>query len=293
MKETLFFSKPYHLKIANKQLTIIDKEQGTITQRSLEDLGLVILEHVAITFTQQVMSSLAHHGVAVIYCDNAHYPCAMLLNLAGHHIQSLRFHQQINSSLPLKKQLWKQTIQAKIHNQQALLQAVGALHSPLPTWKSIESGDATNQEAQAARIYWPALFGPRFRRGRKEPPPNHALNYGYAILRSATARALTGAGLLPMLGIHHKNKYSTFCLADDIMEPYRPFVDRRVYQLVIEGMEGEQLTQKEKAHLLNILPEAITLQGQQTTLMRALQQTATSLAQCFAHEKKKITYPKL
>lgn len=288
MKQILYFNSPHYLSIKHSQLTIADKTTGDYTQRPIDDIAILVIDHYAITITQAVISHLADQGIAILFCNAAHEPCSLLFHMEAHSTQTERFRQQINTSEPLKKRLWQQVIQAKIKNQQNLLQQHD-INVPLPN--DVHSGDTTHTEAQAARLYWPLLFSSNFMRARHGAPPNPALNYGYAILRTATARALSMAGLLPLLGIHHRNKYNNFCLADDIMEPYRPFVDRVVKNMHDDNMDCTLELPEEKKILLDFLYEPVTIQNEQTTLMLALQRTTQSLAQCFSQEKKKIIYP--
>ncbi len=219
----------------------------------------------------------------------------MLLHLDTNQVQTERFKSQINASEPLKKQLWQQTIKQKILNQAAVLdkcQKEGA-EALRYLSKQVLSGDVTNQEAQAARRYWNKLLEVDFTRERYGKDPNPALNYGYAILRAAVARALSGSGLLATLGIHHRNKYNSFCLADDIMEPYRPFVDLLVVNMMEQGLNCLNLGTKEKIHLLQILTVDIKINTKKSPLMVGLSQTSASLSRCFEGEGKKIIYPKI
>ena len=296
VKRTLLFSNPYHLHTRLEQLVISHKESKQETSTPIEDIGYVVLDHPQLTVSYAAMQKLAANNVAVIYCDDKHLPASMLLSLDAHHTQNERFRQQLQVSEPLKKQLWKQTVEAKITNQALLLQKYGGNAQPLLRLAAnVASGDTTNREGQAARIYWLHIFAPfigPIERDRYGAPPNNLLNYGYALLRAATARALAGAGLLCTLGIHHHNRYNAFALADDIMEPYRPFVDELVIHSLLTGLPEEDLTTRDKAHLLKIM--AVDTQqpdGSFSPLMVALNTTAISLVQCFAGEKKKLVYP--
>lgn len=292
LKRTLFFGNPYHISTRDKQLHIAKKDTGEIKTVPIEDIGFIVFEHPHITFTQSVMQLLAENNASVIFCDQKHHPSSMLFHLDTHYIQTEKFKYQINASEPLKKQLWQQTIKQKIMNQADLLiqhQKNGeALHYKA---KQVKSGDSTNEEAKAARKYWSELFGKDFRRERFGDSPNPALNYGYAILRAATARALAGSGLLCTLGIHHRNKYNSFCLADDIMEPYRPYVDRTVFNMKQIGLDCLELEKDEKAELLSLLSQDVIINEQVSPLMVALSKTCSSLAKCFEGNSRKILYP--
>ena len=259
-----------------------DKDQHLV--RPIEDLAFVVLEDPQITLTQQLLGYLADRNVALICCGANHLPNGMLLSLDAHSLQTARFHDQVQASLPLKKQLWQKTIKHKIRQQAVLLDLTTdtTTAAVLATMaKKVNSGDTTNLEAQAAAQYWPALLGPDFYRSPTGPSPNHALNYGYAILRAAMARALAGHGLLNTLGIHHHNQYNAFCLADDLMEPYRPFVDAMVYHMTQEGVLDNTLTKDTKAVLLQVLTMDCVWDDQSTTVGLAMQRTASSLAACF------------
>jgi len=293
LKRTLFFGNNYYLCTENKQLKATCKSSGEIKTVPIEDIGFIVFEHPFITFTQSVMQLLAENNTAVIFCDDKHHPSSMLLHLDSNYVQSERFKSQINASEPLKKQLWQQTIKQKILNQAGLLDKLNIDSEALKyKAKQVKSGDSNNEEAQAARIYWSRLFGKDFNRERYGDDPNPALNYGYAILRAATARALAGSGLLATLGIHHHNKYNAFCLADDIMEPYRPYVDMMVASMMDDMNTGE-LGKEEKRRLLSILSMDTILNDNKSPLMTALSHTTASLVRCFEGEAKKIIYPKL
>lgn len=267
------------------------REEDLQKQVALEDVGYILLENPQITLSMGAIQEMAANNIAVIFCDHKYMPCSMLFHLDTNFVQQERFHFQVNASVPLKKQLWQQTIKAKISNQAAVLKEKGKDdQSLLKMAKDVLSGDSSGREAKAARVYWKRLFGPTFGRERFGDWPNPLLNYGYAIIRAATARALAASGLLNTLGIHHHNKYNAFCLADDIMEPYRPWVDREVHR--IYGMDEQpELTKTHKAALLNILTHDTIMGMDKSPLMIALQRTAQSLAQCFEGKRKQIRYP--
>jgi len=262
----------------------------------IEDIGMLVLDHQQITISHYLLDKLASNNAAVITCNETHHPSGMLLPLDGNTIQSERFRAQIDATEPLKKQLWQQTVKAKITNQASVLQQWDIPNNYLKTSaQAVKSGDPDNNEAKAAAYYWSNLFPSAwmFFRKREGPPPNNLLNYGYAILRATVARAIVGAGLLPTLGIFHRNRYNAYCLADDIMEPYRPFVDVIVRGIIDETSAVEALTQELKVKLLK-LPTVDVLMGEETSpLMIAAQRTATSLAKCYTGEQRKILYPEM
>ena len=286
-KRTLFFSNAYHLSTANEQLVIFNKELGETKTTPIEDIGYAVFEHPQISFTQSVMQLMAANNTAVIFCHDKFYPCSMLLHLDTNYVQTERFKEQINATEPLKKQLWQKTIKAKLTNQAGVL--INRKLNGMPLLykaKKVLSGDSTNEEAAGARYYWKTLYGNKFKRDRYGHAPNSALNYGYAILRAATARALSGSGLLPTLGIHHRNKYNSFCLADDIMEPYRPYVDNLVCNMMDEGFNCNELGKAEKAELLSSLTLDVKTKNGITPLMLALTSTSASLVKSFQKKNK-------
>jgi len=294
LKKTLSFSSAYHLSTKLDQLVITSKETGETITRPIEDLGFVILDNQQITFTQHVLQLLAENNVAVVICDSKHHPSSMLMHLDTHYIQAERFRHQIAASEPLRKQLWQQTIKAKIRNQAKVLSKVGKSNIALVNLANkVNSGDTSNIEGQAARIYWKRLFGQTFYRQREGPPPNPSLNYGYSIVRAAIARAIVGSGLLPTLGIHHHNKYNSFALADDIMEPYRPFVDLLIYRQINTIPDYHNITKERKGEFLQLLTADCLFKDNKSPIMIAMEYSSASLAKCFEGSSKKIDYPEI
>jgi len=291
IKRTLFFSNKCALTTKYEQLVIkLADRQTTIP---IEDIGFVVIENQETYISIPAISKLAAKNVSVIFCDNKHMPQSMLLNLNSHHIQQEVFKHQINATEPLKKNLWQQVIKQKIENQAEHLKIIGKHKTPLAYYaKKVLSGDTDNREAVAAAYYWKQLFKFEFKRERYGKYPNSFLNYGYIILRAAVARALSGSGLLTTLGIHHHNKYNAFCLADDIMEPYRPLVDAKVIQ-IIKKYKEQELTTAIKAELLSVLTQTVYFSNKKSPLMVALSTTTSSLQQCFMGKTRKIIYPKL
>lgn len=297
IKRTLFFGNPAYLSTRNEQLVVNfpgeDKAEKTI---AIEDLGYVVLEDPQITITNGLLMKLVQNKTAVITCDRQHLPNGFLQPLVGHSEQSERIRYQLNASVPLKKQLWQQTVMAKIDNQAAhfLQRDKNALRLKRYA-KDVKSGDFNNEEALAAAYYFQHLFKeqvPEFSRNQKGIPPNNLLNYGYAILRAVAARALVSSGLLPSVGIFHSNKYNAFCLADDVMEPYRPFVDAVVYDMVKDNLGSvEEITTNLKSVLLTIPAMDVLLDGKLSPLMNAMSRTTASLYECFEGSRRKILYP--
>jgi CRISPR-associated protein Cas1 len=263
--------------------------------RPIEDIGVVILDNKQITITHDAIEALLENNCALVSCDKRSMPVGLMLPLDGNTLQNERFRQQLDASLPLKKQLWQQTTQMKIANQAAVLKScTGAEVKCMLRWSDdVRSGDPDNLEARAAVYYWANLFKhiDGFTRGRDGVPPNNLLNYGYAILRAIVARALVGCGLLPTLGIHHHNRYNAYCLADDIMEPYRPYVDELVYKMVEMDGAPEVVEKRHKVALLGIPTIEVNIGGKRSPLMVAVSQTAVSLGKCFNGELRKLVYP--
>ena len=298
IKRTLHFGNPAYLSKRNEQLLIELPDASKLgdNKRSvpIEDIGVVILDHQQITITQAAIAALLQNNVALITCNDTHHPIGLFLPLDGSDVQSERFRYQIEATAPLKKQLWQQTVSAKILNQAALLVNRGIEAENLVHWaKNVRSGDPDNFEGRAAAYYWRYIFGTdvNFYRRREGEAPNNLLNYGYAILRAMVARGLVSSGLLPTLGIHHRNKYNAYCLADDIMEPYRPYVDALVCEILDDGEEFDTITTQLKARLLSIATRDVQIEKESSPLMVGLQRTTASLAKCYEGKSRKILYP--
>lgn len=294
IKRTLYFGNPAYLKTKDEQLIFQSEETGELKTLPIEDIGVLILDHQQITISQALIAKLLANNVAFITCDSTHHPTGMLLNLDGNTLQSQKFQAQVEASAPLKKQLWQQTICCKIINQAALLESVRIPVKNMLNWSAeVKSGDSENHEAVAAVYYWKNIFPlfPEFKRARFGPPPNNLLNYGYAILRAVVARNLVASGLLPTLGIFHKNQYNAYCLADDIMEPYRPYVDKIVLNIVNLNGNFLELTPNMKKELLNIPAMDVRINNETSPLMVAVQKTTASLVKCFEGKQRKILYP--
>ena len=293
LKKALFFSTPFCLSLRNNQMIINTKEMPDM-QRSvpIEDIGFVILEHQQTNITLPLLNALSDNNVAVIFCGDNFMPNAMLMNLDSNKTQGESYRAQIEASEPLKKGLWKQIVEAKIRNQAALLNKLGKNGERLkPYYTNVKSGDSDNREGVAAKIYWGELFGEDFIRSREGVEPNNMLNYGYTLLRAAVARSLMGSGLFPAFGIFHRNRYNAFPLADDIMEPYRPYVDEIVFDLYANG--ERKLTKDVKSQLLRLLFTDTAFGKITRPLDVGLTMTSASLAKCFSGIQKKIAYPLL
>lgn len=301
IKRTLYFGNPAYLSLRNRQMMVQTSANGddrhAVTHSiPIEDVGVIVLDNRQITITQGLLEALCQNKCAVIVCGTSHMPVSLQLPLDGNTLQSERFTLQINASLPLKKQLWQQTIQAKIQNQAAVLKAVRNCETGnMLAWATqVKSGDSNNLEGRAAAYYWRNMFTDisGFTRCRDGIPPNNLLNYGYAILRAIVARSLVVNGLLPTLGIHHHNRYNAYCLADDIMEPYRPYVDAMVVNIHDSLSESAtELTTAIKAQLLSIPVLDVAIDGEHSPLMNAVAKTTFSLFKCFQGSSRKIIYP--
>lgn len=291
LKKTILLENKASLSTKHQQLVI--KSETRESSIPIEDIGFLVIDHSEIYLSIPAMNLLIENNTSVIICNSNHLPNGMFLNLNSHHIQQEIFKNQINASVPLKKQLWQQTIVEKITNQGILLEKITESKNSFDFLAGkVLSGDSSNMEGVAASQYWKSFFEIKFKRERFGDYPNNFLNYGYAILRAATARALSGSGLLNTLGIHHKSKYNAFALADDIMEPFRPIVDEKVYELM-QNYDEQELNTLFKSELLQILTRTVYFKEEKSPLMVALQKTASSLQQCYTGERKKIKYPKL
>lgn len=296
IKKTILVENKSAITTKNQQLVL--KSEIRESSIPIEDIGFLVLDHPEIYLSIPAMNLIVENNTAIIICGSNHLPNGMFLNLNSHHIQQEIFKNQIEASVPLKKQLWQQTIVEKIRNQGELLAKITENKNTFDFLASkVLSGDTSNMEGVAAQQYWKNFPLPNheidgIKRERYGDYPNNFLNYGYAILRAATARALSGSGLLNTLGIHHKNKYNAFALADDIMEPFRPIVDEKVFD-IMKRYQEQELNTAIKAELLQILTQTVYFKEEKSPLMVGLQKTASSLQQCFTGNRKKIKYPKL
>ena len=295
IKQTLYFGNPAYLSLKDRQLVIRLPDKDQTVTRPIEDIGVVVIDNKQITLTSGLIEALLGNNCALITCDSSHLPVGLMLPLCGNTTQSERFRHQLSASLPLKKQLWQQTISQKIANQaQVLKVCFGVEVGNMLSWsKNVKSGDSDNLEARAAAYYWRNMFDDEdvFIRDREGEPPNNLLNYGYAILRAIVARGLVGSGLLPTLGIHHHNRYNAYCLADDIMEPYRPYVDELVVNIRKEFDDTDFLDKEIKKRLLSIPTIEVRINNHRRPLMVAVTETTASLYKCFSGELRKIAYP--
>lgn len=291
LKKTILLENKASLSTKNLQLVI--KTEVKESSIPIEDIGFLVIDNSEIYLSIPALNLLIDNNTSIIICNSSHLPNGMFLNLNSHHIQQEIFKNQIDATQPLKKQLWQQTIIEKIKNQGLLLEMITGNKNSFEFLASkVLSGDTSNMEGVAASQYWKSFFEINFKRERFGDYPNNFLNYGYAILRAATARALSGSGLLNTLGIHHKSKYNAFALADDIMEPFRPIVDEKVVE-IMQKYDEQELNTLIKSELLQILTRTVYFKEEKSPLMVALQKTASSLQQCYTGHRKKIKYPKL
>lgn len=301
LKQVIYLNSALRLNIENRQLRLVsysekdDTDSPDIKYRPIEDIGVLIIDSPKIIMTSSVISTLMENKIAIICCDKKHLPSGLMLNISGNTLQTERMHDQLAASLPLKKRLWQQTVSDKIRNQaMALYHETGKRHPRLSRLATqVKSGDSGNLEAKAASYYWKNLWDSKmeFKRDRYGEDPNALLNYGYAILRSIVARALVASGLHPTIGIFHKNKYNPYCLADDIMEPYRPYVDLLVSE-IIKNNENPSLENKEiRKYLLSVPFLDVKIDGKIHPLMVAVSSTTSSLCKCYSGEMRKIKFP--
>lgn len=291
IKRVLCFENPARLSLKLAQMVV--ELQDVTRTLPIEDIGVVILDHKHITITHALIDVLLANNVAIVTSNDKHLPVGLMLPLDGNTLQSERFRAQIDASEPLKKQMWQQTIVSKILGQAHVLGTQHIEHNNMLKWaKDVRSGDTDNMEARAAAFYWRNMFEKdAFIRDPQGLPPNNLLNYGYSIVRAMMARALVGAGLLPTLGIHHHSRYDAYCLADDIMEPYRPFVDMKVLEMWKKGDITSDISSEQKRELLGVTTMDVNISGHRSPMMLAIQTTAQSVQKCFSGEARKIIYP--
>ncbi len=294
LKRTVYFESAAHLSFKNGQLVYTPRPEGKVRTVPIEDIGFVVLDNHSITLSLRLIEELTAGNAAVVFCDKLHHPTAMSIPFNGNTTHAKTLAAQLEMSEPLKKNLWKQTVEIKIKNQAAMLQRTGSSGADALRRhaESVKSGDTDNREGAAARIYWQNLFGDEFRRERFGNGPNRLLNYAYAILRAAVARSLVGSGLYPAIGIHHHNQYNAFALADDVMEPYRPYADEIVFDLWKKiPVEEDGISKEQKQRLLKLLAADVHLTNTLRPLMVGLSITTASLVRCIGGEQKKVDYP--
>lgn len=291
---TLAFSSPGRLSAKDAQL-IYEGADGTRRSFPIEDLGFVIVESNLLTVSSHCLQELAAANVAFVVCDATHTPAAQMLPYVAHSTTQETVAAQLSATAAVQGRLWRQIVRAKVVNQAALLSRLRKeAHRRLRALADeVKNYDVNNVEAQAARLYFRALApDPTFVRSREGSWPNPALNYGYGILRAAVARALVGSGLTCLRGIHHHNRYNAFCLADDVMEPYRPFVDQYIFGNVPPfSASADQLTREMKKRLLEMLACDVKMGKLQRPLMVALSYTTASLARYYLGKTDELIFP--
>ena len=294
IRKTVEFSTPgTRLSVANSQL-VVERPDLPKATLPIEDLGVVIVDDIRATYTQSVFLSLLEAGATVLVTGRDHLPAGMMLPLDAHHVQTERHRAQVETSAPVRKRAWQAIVRAKIVQQATVLSHFTGSHGGLaPMARRVRSGDPDNLEAQAAQRYWPRLFGKTFRRDREADGVNALLNYGYAVVRAAVARGVVAAGLIPSLGVHHRHRGNPFCLADDLLEPYRPYVDWRVRQMAGEdGESAPDLAEREtRAALLSLLNETVHVGGRREPLLLALHTSAASLCRTLTGGDRTLALP--
>lgn len=294
LRKTLEFATPgTRLSVANRQL-VIERPNVPKTTVPIEDLGVVVVDDQQASYTQAVFIELLNAGATVMVTGRDHLPLGLMLPLDAHHIQTQRHRAQIEASEPTRKQAWRALVSAKIEQQGRVLEYFTENDAGLAAMaRRVRSGDPDNLEAQAAQRYWPRLFGDTFRRDRDAGGINALLNYGYAVIRAAVARAIVAVGLIPSLGVHHRNRANPFCLADDLFEPYRPYVDLRVKLIANEG-NGDKASLEVRAWraaLLSLFNETILIDDRKLPLLLAIQASATSLCEMLTANGRKLAVP--
>ena len=294
IRKTVEFSTPgTRLSVSHRQL-VIERPDLPKATLPVEDLGVVIVDDVRATYTQAVFLVLLEAGATVMVTGRDHLPAGMMLPLDAHHVQTERHRAQVQSSVPVRKRAWQAIVRAKISQQAAVLSHFTGEHGGLaPMARRVRSGDPDNLEAQAAQKYWPRLFGKTFRRNREAGGVNALLNYGYAVVRAAVARAVVASGLIPSLGVHHRHRANPFCLADDLLEPYRPYVDWRVRQMTADnGEAAPDLSERgTRAALLSLLNETIRVGGRREPFLLALNTSAASLCRALTGGERILSLP--
>lgn len=287
------FTSPVCLSLKDRQIVIMFKDNKDTVTRPIEDIGFVIVENPQVSISVPLLNELADNNVSVVFCDKKLMPKTMLMTLDGNTTQQESYRYQLDASAPTKKNVWKQLVECKIRNQALLLNKVGRNGNVLKQYyMNVKSGDTDNREGAAAREYWGRIFDEGFKREREGLPPNNLLNYGYTILRAAVARALIGSGLYPAFGVFHRNRYNAFPLADDVMEPYRPFVDEIVYHLYYDGAVSE-LDNQSKGKLLRVLFSDVKMGKVTRPLENALSLTTASLLRVYKGDADKLSLPKI
>lgn len=281
-----------HLSLARGFMVVQEttSNRAALGQVPIDDIGAVIANAHGLSYTNNLLVALAERGAPFVLCAANHNTVGMLLSLDGNFQQAKRFDAQISASHPLKKRLWAELVKSKLQQQAAALEAIGSAYTPLIALvKKVRSGDPDNIEAQGARRYWTLLFGEKFRRDQQANGINALLNYGYTVLRASTARAVVAAGLHPTIGLHHSNEGNAMRLVDDLMEPFRPVIDIKVWQLCKQGQY--EITPDTKRSLVKTLFDDMQTSSGVTPVIVCIQKLATSLAQILLAEKDKLELP--
>ena len=281
-----------HLSMSRGLMIVQDTEgeRKELGRVPLDDIAAVIANAHGLSYTNNLLVALAERGAPFVLCAANHNAVGMLLPIDGNHNQGKRFDAQIDAKKPTSKRLWAEVVRAKLEQQAAALEAIGSPTAPLTALlNKVRSGDPDNMEAQGARRYWGLLFGDKFRRDQDAEGLNAMLNYGYTVLRAATARAVIAAGLHPTLGLHHSNDSNPMRLVDDLMEPFRPIIDLKIWQLQRAG-ETEITADTKRALVRTLYDDMQTIAGA-TPVMACMQKLATSLAQVYLGEREKLDLP--
>ena len=291
MKRIIEISKKSYLSIENKQL-VINQNNVEVGKVPMEDVGKIILDNSSITITQAVLVLSQKNNIALVVCDEKHLPTSILLPITeGNKLHSKVLKGQVEIRLSTKKRLWQDIVRQKILNQAGTLRLFDLDYRHLSAMVlRVKSGDTNNMEATAARYYWKTLFGDEFRRNPESSGINALLNYGYSIIRASIARALVGTGLHPALGIHHQSQYNGLALADDLMEPFRPWIDQKVKEIAGQGIEPE-INRETKQNLLAILESDVQYREESCSFLNCLGFLASDLKQAILTDTKALTWP--
>lgn len=295
LKRTISIGSRSFLSTKDEQLVVKRDGDDSAVSIPIEDIGLLEVDSLQVTTTSALLVKLLENGSTTIFCDGSHHPVGLLLPLEGNSLHALRLRQQVESSLPTRKRSWQEIIKCKIRNQADVLLELGADdHVIRRRIQKVLTNDSTNQEGVSAAAYWKLLLAPFNTRHDPDGPfPNNALNYGYAVVRACVARSLAASGLHPALGIKHSNRGNAFALADDVMEPYRPFVDMHLIPRLVEWEQGEDLTPKLKREILEVLVVDSYWPEGRRPLLNSIQLSAASMAQVFAGDRELPAYPTL
>lgn len=294
IKRTLFISSPMKLFVEHDCLQLENLDTGDKHQVPLIDIGIIEFDHHTILLNNYLLKKAAELGIIIINCDKFHNPVGIFSPLFTNTLHTKVLKMQFEMKKPLKNQIWKELIKSKIENQSDLLNYFNKDYTLIEQLaKEVKSNDNTMREGVAASYYWKYLLGSYFKRERLGNPPNSFLNYGYTLIRSVITRALVSSGLHPSVGVHHKNQYNHYCLADDLIEPYRIFCDKLVYENIDKFGQKEELEKEDKVKLLELINTETLIDGKVYPLQLAVKETVVSYLRSIENNKVDLKLPKL